>query len=234
MFSIRNNMELKKVTVSSLITCIYLPSVITVISFNDLLYTLGKRSSCFMLGIIFVAEFLKVLYLRDSSVKKNKLEKKRASDILKSIVFLLLNVMIYFIVIILFGAPVLDKHEETLNLAALLVLLTTYPLVAHVGVEMALQLLLGVKEYNRGTVIEMFVNNSLLAICGAWIGAVVIPLDWNTPWQEWPIPCYLGILGGYILSNVLTIVKIILISAANKYPGINKIVNIVYKYPVIK
>ena len=27
------------------------------------------------------------------------------------------------------------------------------------------------------------------ASLGAWCGAMVIPLDWDRPWQKWPVPC---------------------------------------------
>lgn len=233
MFSLANNLELRIATISSLISCIYLPSLITVISYNGLLYTMGKRSSWYMLVIIFVAELLNVLYLRNCSLntsqKKNKIIKNKANEIIKISVFLLCNVLVYFIVIILFGAPVLERHEETLNLSVLLTLLTTFPLVSYVGIETCLHLLLRVKDYNRGSIIEMFVNNAIMAVFGGWVGAIVIPLDWNTPWQEWPIPCYLGVIGGYILSNVLTVMKAILVSAATKYPTLNQIVDIINK-----
>ncbi|CAB3239560.1 unnamed protein product [Arctia plantaginis] len=132
----------------------------------------------------------------------------------------------FFVGIILFGAPVLDSHEETLMLSTLLTLLTVFPLIVHTGVETAMQLLFGVKTYGRDTIIEMLVNNAILTICGAWLGAVVIPLDWNTPWQVWPIPCYLGALGGFLLSNVLTVFKMTLMSAAQKYPVLNALVYI--------
>jgi phosphatidylinositol glycan class F len=32
------------------------------------------------------------------------------------------------------------------------------------------------------------------------VGAWVIPLDWDRPWQLWPIPCVLGAVGGYALT----------------------------------
>jgi len=30
------------------------------------------------------------------------------------------------------------------------------------------------------------------AILGAWVGAFPIPLDWDEPWQTWPISCVAG------------------------------------------
>ncbi|KAL0833057.1 hypothetical protein ABMA28_001170 [Loxostege sticticalis] len=229
MFSLNNQLELRKVTISSLITCIYLPSIITFISYRGLLYSVGNGSSFYILVLIFLAELLKSFYLNASSdiqAKKNKASKSRVSDILKSFVFLLVVLFSYFVGIILFGAPLLECHEETLMLAALMTLLTVFPLIAHTGVEASMQLVFGIKTYGKDTIIQMLINNSLLTVCGAWLGAVVIPLDWNTPWQQWPIPCYLGAVGGYVLSNVLTVLKVSLMTAAQKYPALNFVVKV--------
>ena len=35
------------------------------------------------------------------------------------------------------------------------------------------------------------------ASLGAWCGAMVIPLDWDRPWQKWPIPCVAGAVAGF-------------------------------------
>ncbi|KAG7308109.1 hypothetical protein JYU34_006770 [Plutella xylostella] len=233
MFTLNNQLEMKKITVSSLISCIYLPSIVTVISYKGLLYTVGNGSSFYILVLIFVAEILKAFYLSESNneaqQKRSKPGKSRASDIVKSFIFLLCVMFCFFVGIILFGAPVLESHEETLMLSALLTLLTVFPLIAHAGVETSMQLLFGVKSYTKDSIFEMLVNNSILTVCGAWLGAVVIPLDWNTPWQQWPIPCYLGALGGYLLSNVLTVFKMTLVTASYKYPSLKFFVNMVDK-----
>ncbi|XP_026755510.2 phosphatidylinositol-glycan biosynthesis class F protein [Galleria mellonella] len=228
MFSLNNQLELRKVTISSLLTCIYLPSIVTVISYKGLLYSVGNGSSFYILVLIFFAELLKSFYLNatnDIQAKRSKANKNRVGDILKSFVFLLVALFCFFIGIMLFGAPILDCHEETLMLSSLMSLLAVFPLIAHSGVEASMQLLFGIKNYGRDTITEMLVNNSIMTVCGAWLGAVVIPLDWNTPWQQWPVPCYLGAISGYLLSNVFTVFKVILLSAAQKYPTINSIIN---------
>lgn len=236
MFSLNNHLELRRVTISSLVTCIYLPSIVTVISYKGLLYSVGNASSFYILVLIFIAELMKSFYLNSSNdlQARRKVSKNRASDIFKSIIFLLGVTFSFFVGIILFGAPFLEYHEETLMLSSLLTLLTVFPLIAHTGVESAVQLLFGVKTFSRDTIIAMLVNNALLTVCGAWLGAVVIPLDWNTPWQQWPISCYLGALGGYVLSNVLTITKVTLMSGANKHPSLNVFVNMMNKLHISK
>ncbi|CAF4959125.1 unnamed protein product [Pieris macdunnoughi] len=236
MFTLNNHLELRRVTISSLLTCIYLPSIISVISYKGILYSVGSGSSFYILVLIFIAELIKSFYLSSNNEiqsKKNK-AKIRVSDILKAFGFLLGVTFCFFLGIILFGAPVLDKHEETLMLSSLLTLLSVFPLVAHTGVELAMQLLFGVKHFSKDTIIAMLVNNALLCVCGAWIGAVVIPLDWNTPWQQWPIPCYLGAIGGYLLSNVMTVLKVTMMSASHKYKFLNFFVNIINKLHVSK
>ncbi|CAG9795029.1 unnamed protein product [Diatraea saccharalis] len=231
MFTLNNHYELRKITVSSLLSCIYLPSIITFISYKGLLYSVGNGSSFYILVLIFLAELLKSFYLSSTGeavqTKKNKANKSTVSDILKSFVFLLVVLFSFFIGIILFGAPILECHEETLMLSALITLLAVFPLIAHCGVEISMQLLFGIKSYTKNTIVQMLINNALLTLCGAWLGAVVIPLDWNTPWQKWPIPCYLGAVAGYLLSNVLTVLKVSLMSAAQKYPTLEFVVNIV-------
>lgn len=230
MFSLHDQLELRKVTISSLITCIYLPSIITFISYKGILYSVGNGSSCFILGLIFVAELLKSFYLNsnnDIHGKKNKASKNTAGDILKGFVYLLCAKFSYFVGIVLFGAPVLECHEETLMLSSLLTLLTVFPLLLHVGIESSVQLLFGVRNYGKDTIVEMLVSNAMLTICGAWVGAVVIPLDWNTPWQKWPIPCYLGAVLGFLLSNVLTVLKVTLSRAAQKYPSLDILVQVI-------
>ncbi len=41
-----------------------------------------------------------------------------------------------------------------------------------------------------------------LSACGSWLGAIAAPLDWDEPWQPWPVPssvlCTLGALAGLL------------------------------------
>jgi phosphatidylinositol glycan class F len=36
------------------------------------------------------------------------------------------------------------------------------------------------------------------ALLGAWLGAFVIPLDWDRWWQRYPIPCAFGSTFGFL------------------------------------
>ena len=41
-----------------------------------------------------------------------------------------------------------------------------------------------------------FVIPAAASLLGSWLSCVVVPLDWEQPWQVWPIPCIYGALGG--------------------------------------
>ncbi|PHT65892.1 hypothetical protein T459_30317, partial [Capsicum annuum] len=40
------------------------------------------------------------------------------------------------------------------------------------------------------------------AVIGAWFGAWPMPLDWESPWQEWPICVTYGTIAGYLVGLV--------------------------------
>jgi len=46
----------------------------------------------------------------------------------------------------------------------------------------------------------------MMAIFGAWLGSIVIPLDWDRPWQAWPVPCVLGAFLFYSIGAVVGLV----------------------------
>ncbi|GAB1868094.1 hypothetical protein CAJAP_09173 [Camponotus japonicus] len=46
-------------------------------------------------------------------------------------------------------------------------------------------------------------------ILGTWLGAIVNPLDWDRPWQAWPIPCIIGALLGYLIAHFVILLKIL-------------------------
>ncbi|KAL0757433.1 hypothetical protein Bca101_095101 [Brassica carinata] len=42
-------------------------------------------------------------------------------------------------------------------------------------------------------------------IIGGWFGAWPMPLDWERPWQEWPICVCYGAIGGYIVGQIVSL-----------------------------
>ncbi|XP_031261787.1 phosphatidylinositol-glycan biosynthesis class F protein-like [Pistacia vera] len=43
------------------------------------------------------------------------------------------------------------------------------------------------------------------AVIGAWFGAWPMPLDWERPWQEWPICVSYGALAEYLIGMVASL-----------------------------
>ena len=37
---------------------------------------------------------------------------------------------------------------------------------------------------------------------GSWIGAIPIALDWDRPWQAWPLTPAYGAIAGYIIASL--------------------------------
>jgi GPI biosynthesis protein family Pig-F len=46
---------------------------------------------------------------------------------------------------------------------------------------------------------------SLCAIVGGWMGAFLLPLDWDRPWQAWPVPCVFSSTVGYIVGIAVSL-----------------------------
>ncbi|AQL09809.1 Phosphatidylinositol-glycan biosynthesis class F protein [Zea mays] len=44
------------------------------------------------------------------------------------------------------------------------------------------------------------------AVLGAWLGAWPMPLDWERPWQEWPICVTYGAVAGYLFGMAVSLV----------------------------
>ena len=41
--------------------------------------------------------------------------------------------------------------------------------------------------------------SSTSTIIGSWVGALFLPLDWDRPWQRWPLPLIYGGTLGYVV-----------------------------------
>lgn len=56
-------------------------------------------------------------------------------------------------------------------------------------------------------------TQAICALSGAWIGAIVLPLDWDRDWQAWPISCvistYVGHSVGVLAALVWSSIKLL-------------------------
>ena len=131
---------------------------------------------------------------------------------------LVCTVFFSFICLIL-GAP-MDQAEETIVLATTLTALTVFPLCLFLGHNETMNLLLSehfeMKTPTDEAYLAILKNACLGVILGAWAGSVVAPLDWDRPWQVYPIPNVVGALLGLFFANFYNLLSSAYRSIKNK------------------
>ena len=220
-----SNEDHKLLTFYSGFTCLYFPVILAFLYISDSLYNIGKYSSLPILGVIVLLEFTKyvigICYVSKrsafgvrqderfvfGSTRKNT-TKMRIKEILKCLVVMSVMTVVYFTIVVLFGAEVFSKHEETFMLSMLMCVLTILPACLNLGSNSVLTLLFGQKAANDALWTSLL-KNIQITLVGVWLGAFVIPLDWDRPWQEWPIPCATGALLGFTAANIYTLVTML-------------------------
>lgn len=111
-------------------------------------------------------------------------------------------VFIFHIAFVLFGAELFDDIQATFVFSCTLASFVLAPLYFHCGIDAFL--LLSLQENPKSKIQRGVLCVSFASIIGAWFGAFVIPLDWNRPWQMWPIPCVFGSLFGFIVGHIVS------------------------------
>ncbi|XP_001187877.2 phosphatidylinositol-glycan biosynthesis class F protein [Strongylocentrotus purpuratus] len=112
----------------------------------------------------------------------------------------------FHIVAVLYGAPFTETVTETAMFGVLLTTLVTLPTLCVLGTNLeCYSRLIGSRRPHPGieTCLAYIVVFSLL---GAWLGAFPIPLDWDRPWQKWPVSCSIGALSGHTLGLTASVI----------------------------
>lgn len=177
--------------------------LILLLFFSDYLYAIGKFNSWpLLVYIIFGVIVNSILFSKRRKIShKTKSENIKIRKIFKVAALLFLSVLIFYVIAVLFGAPFLSSQEETFVFSVLLTTLVVLPLVINVGLDTAIYILLSANVFDKDLLNSIFSVSIRFTLFGAWLGAVVIPLDWDRLWQAWPIPCSLGALIGYVVSQ---------------------------------
>ncbi|CAG7866902.1 hypothetical protein BRARA_I04898 [Brassica rapa] len=104
------------------------------------------------------------------------------------------------------GAPIgMQYLLRTVHWSFLMSVFTFVPATAVLGASW--------KDWHRvfasmkpsGNVEYMIIIPAYGAIIGGWFGAWPMPLDWERPWQEWPICVCYGAIGGYIVGQIVSL-----------------------------
>ncbi|KAK4634508.1 Glycosylphosphatidylinositol anchor biosynthesis protein 11 [Fulvia fulva] len=110
-----------------------------------------------------------------------------------------LSAPLLYIIVILFGAPLVSHHLHTLLLAIHLALLTT----PHLFYVHGLQVSTWTRLVSLQQPVDEVYGMALGACVGAWIGTIPIPLDWDREWQKWPITIICGLYAGAVIGKVV-------------------------------
>jgi len=119
--------------------------------------------------------------------------------------------------IVLFGAPLTSHILRTFLLSLLLSILTIYTPAYSLPFETRLKSFslddaptsIWTKlfsEFSPGTSTERALVYPVLGtLIGCWVGAFALPLDWERPWQTWPLTPAFGAIAGHILGSAVSL-----------------------------
>ncbi|XP_075268968.1 GPI ethanolamine phosphate transferase, stabilizing subunit [Opisthocomus hoazin] len=138
----------------------------------------------------------------NQSPKKSSCAHK-ISRFLKCCIYFFMSCVLFHVIIVLYGAPLIESVTETFLFAVLLSTFTTLQCLCMLGPNV--QAWIRVFSKNGATSIweSSLQITTMCSILGAWFGAFPIPLDWDRPWQVWPISCSLGATFGYVAGLII-------------------------------
>ncbi|XP_006649325.1 phosphatidylinositol-glycan biosynthesis class F protein [Oryza brachyantha] len=113
---------------------------------------------------------------------------------------------------IVLGAPIGIKYWAATTYWSLLMSLFTFvPAACVFGASKVNWQLLSHSIYCRPTdaVDYMISAPAHGAVIGAWLGAWPMPLDWERPWQEWPICVTYGSVVGHLIGMAISLVLVV-------------------------
>ncbi|KZT54985.1 PIG-F-domain-containing protein [Calocera cornea HHB12733] len=140
---------------------------------------------------------------------------------------------VFFVLVVLLGAPFSSYLAHTLLLSVLLSLLTAY-VPAYVlppprqdsstsSLVMRLQWTRLFSEFLTKSPLErILVYPALGTLIGAWAGAAPIALDWDRPWQAWPLTPAYGAIIGYIAGSYAALMMSGMLHFAAQDTGVKK------------
>lgn len=192
---------------NSVFTSIYIPTILVILNYTNTLFDLGQHTT-YIEWVLISAELIKYIlchYVYQEGKKNPKRSNKKVElkQIFEECLVLFVICAAFYFSAVIFGAPVLSQHYETFFFSMLMTILTALPCLLHLDVEHVTTLFLSLFE---GTDLHLYYFwNIRLTILGSWLGAVVIPLDWNRPYQKWPVSCCIGAMGGCYLANIFAL-----------------------------
>ncbi|ERL89966.1 hypothetical protein D910_07325 [Dendroctonus ponderosae] len=191
--------------INNVVSCCYVALTILWLKSTSSLYQIGDFRETYLQSFLITAEVLKYLafgFYAPSAPKKPDSKDSKRPGWFKSTFTILSEVLTFYIVAVLFGAPFLSKQHENLTFAITMTVLVVLPCCLYMGTDKSVVVLLSLISPAGNDQLKPFFRISQFTCLGAWLGAIVVPLDWNKPYQVWPIPAILGALAGYFFGHL--------------------------------
>ncbi|XP_072265861.1 phosphatidylinositol-glycan biosynthesis class F protein isoform X1 [Pyxicephalus adspersus] len=152
--------------------------------------------------VIAVNILLLVTFKPNPSTKRSSLSSK-VNKLYRSCLYFFASCLLFHGIIVLYGAPLVESVGETFLFAVLLSSFTTSRSLCFLGPNFHAWVRVFSKDGAMSVWDHSLQITTICTVVGAWLGAFPIPLDWDRPWQVWPISCSLGASFGYIASLLL-------------------------------
>ncbi|KAG1847878.1 GPI biosynthesis protein family Pig-F-domain-containing protein [Suillus subalutaceus] len=148
-------------------------------------------------------------------IKMNRyhFDRGRFSRLGRAAVFTSCVALVFHATIVLFGAPSSSHLPHTFLLAIVLALLSAFaPAYAMGSPSFSSDTSSFITRLNwtrlfaelspRNPIERALVYPAVASLLGAWLGALPIALDWDRPWQAWPLTPLFGGIAGYIVGSL--------------------------------
>ncbi|KAJ1942040.1 Glycosylphosphatidylinositol (GPI) anchor assembly protein [Linderina pennispora] len=108
---------------------------------------------------------------------------------------------------VLFGAPLQTQQDETLAAALDVSLLAITPAVVTLKSDLSAwrRALLSFEEKSLPE--QWAAGFFWSSMVTSWAAAYFVPMDWDRPWQRWPIPIVGGAYVGYLIGLLYVLVR---------------------------
>ncbi|XP_053918799.1 phosphatidylinositol-glycan biosynthesis class F protein isoform X2 [Cuculus canorus] len=127
----------------------------------------------------------------------------KISRFLKCCIYFFMSCVLFHVIIVLYGAPLIESVTETFLFAVLLSTFTTLQCLCMLGPNLQAW----IRVFSKNGAMSIWESSlqitTMCGILGAWFGAFPIPLDWDRPWQVWPVSCSLGATFGYMAGLII-------------------------------
>ncbi|KAI4344250.1 hypothetical protein L6164_011497 [Bauhinia variegata] len=154
------------------------------------------------LFLIWITE-LPILILLYSHYRQNREQCTYLRAVGRGLLAMPVGALVSYLGAVALGAPVTIQYlKKNIHWSFMMSLFTTVPASCVFGSSFADWRRIFVHTKPNGTLDYLICLPAHGAIIGAWFGAWPMPLDWERPWQEWPICVSYGAITGYLVAVV--------------------------------